>query len=52
MKWFDKFVEYDKDKKIIDMNLLNASKLISIISRKNVKQTTKETVYNFAKELL
>lgn len=51
-KWFDKFVEYDKEKKIIDTNLYNASKLISIISRKNVKQTTKEIVFNFTKELL
>lgn len=51
-KWFDKFVEYDREKKTIDMSLHIASRLISIISRKNVKQTTRETVYNFTKELL
>jgi CRISPR/Cas system Type II protein with McrA/HNH and RuvC-like nuclease domain len=51
-KWCDKFVEYDREKKTIDMSLHNASRLISIISRKNVKQTTRETVYNFTKELL
>lgn len=51
-RWMDKFVEYDKEKDVIESNLYNASKLISIISRKNVKLTTKETVYQFAKELL
>ena len=51
-RWFDKFIEYNKEKSLVESNLKSAAKFITIVSIKNVKASTSQAVLEFTKEVL
>ena len=51
-RWFDKFIEYNKEKSLVESNLKSAGRFITIVSIKNVKASTSQAVLEFTKEVL
>ena len=51
-RWFDKFIEHNKEKSLVESNFHSAAKFITIVSIKNVKASTSQAVLEFTKEVL
>ena len=51
-RWFDKFIEHNKEKSLVESNLKSAGRFITIVSIKNVKASTSQAVLEFTKEVL